>query len=109
MTGAVPDGKPESGVGVTLCVLLWAREGQADRLVAYEDRVLGLMAEHGGQVLHRVRSAGGGDEPFEVQLLAFASDVALDGYLQDDRRTALADERDAVVAATQVIRVEVVS
>ena len=35
---------------VSLCVLLWANPGQGPALTAYEDKVLGLLAEHGNQL-----------------------------------------------------------
>lgn len=90
---------------VTLCVLLWARPGADDALIAYEDRVLGLLPDYHGRVLQRVRSNGTDDQPLEIQILEFASSEALNGYMSDERRTALADERDRAIARTEVIEV----
>jgi uncharacterized protein (DUF1330 family) len=90
---------------VELCVLLWARPGQDDALVAYEDRVLALVPAHGGTVLQRARSSGEGGHPLEVQFYRFPSEDALQAYLADDRRVALAAERDRVVARTELMRV----
>ena len=95
-------------MGPTLCVLLWARPGADEALIAYEDRVLSLLAEHGGRVLQRARSSGAGGQPLEVQLLEFPSAAAHDAYLTDGRRTSLAAERDRAIARTQVIDVELV-
>jgi uncharacterized protein (DUF1330 family) len=95
-------------VNVTLCVLLWAREGHEADLIAYEDKVLRLMPEHGGRVLHRARASGSGDEPLEVQLLEFPSEAALREYMDDARRTSLSHERERSIARTQVLRVELV-
>jgi hypothetical protein len=95
-------------VGLTLCVLLWARPGAGDGLIGYEDEVLGLVPGHGGRVLQRARGSGADGQPLEVQLLEFPSAAALDGYLADDRRTALAGERDRVIARTEVIEVRLV-
>jgi hypothetical protein len=47
-------------------------------------------------------------EPTEVQLLRFASEAALDGYMQDARREALAGQRDAAIAMTEVMRIQLV-
>ena len=86
-----------------LCVLLWARSGRADALGLYEDRVLGLVAEHGGQVLQRVQVTDDADDaPTEVQLLRFPSEAALASYTDDPRRTAMAEDRDAAIAKTDV-------
>ena len=96
---------------VNLCVLLRAHEGREADLSAYEDRVLGLLAEHDGHLIQRARTVTGrGDdsEPTEVQFLRFASEAALDGYMHDDRRTALASQRAAAIAMTEVLRVQLV-
>ena len=92
---------------VTLCVLLWAHEGREADLGAYEDQMLGLLAEHGGQVIQRARTVAGtgGAEPTEVQILRFASEAALDGFTHDARRAAPAGQRDAAIARTDVLRV----
>ena len=90
---------------VTLCVLLWAVEGRSRGLVDYEDKVLALIAEHHGRVLQRVRGREHPEEPFEVQILEFPSEVALQEYMQDERRQELLPKRERVVARTEVIRV----
>ncbi len=91
---------------VTLCVLLWAQPGADDGLVAYEDKVLELVPEHGGRVLQRARSSGTGGQPLEIQLLEFPSAQALDAYQADGRRQALAGERASTIARTEVIEVQ---
>jgi uncharacterized protein (DUF1330 family) len=96
-------------VPVTLCVLLTATPGGEARLVEYEDRVLALLPAHGARVLQRVRVAERGDGPHEVHLLEFPSESALDAYLQDPARLALADQRDEAIARTELLRVTVVS
>jgi uncharacterized protein (DUF1330 family) len=95
-------------VSLVLCVLLWARPGTEDRLIAYEDHVLGIAAEHGGRVLQRARGSGTGGQPLEIQILEFPSSRALDAVMTDDRRQALAHERDRVIAKTEVIEVRLV-
>lgn len=90
---------------IRLCCLLWARPGQQEGLTAYEDTVLALVAEHGGEVLQRAASDGADGHPHEVQLYRFGSSEDLDGYLADPRRTALAAERDRVVERTELFPV----
>jgi len=96
---------------VSLCVLLWAKPGKESVLSAYEDQVLGLLADHGGRVLQRGsvipdgRESGQGEQPSEVQFLEFPSEAALDAYMKDSRRQALAADRDATIARTDVLRV----
>jgi uncharacterized protein (DUF1330 family) len=91
---------------VTLCVLLTPHAGREADLVAYEDRVLPMLERHGGHMLHRVRRADGGNDPYEVHLIDFPDDAAVAAYLEDPERLALSDLRDAAIVATQIIRVD---
>jgi hypothetical protein len=91
-----------------LCVLLWARPGADDGLVAYEDQVLGIAGGHGRRVLLRVRGSGAVGQPLELQLLEFPSAQALDEFMTERRRRPLAGERDRVIAKTEIIEVQLV-
>jgi uncharacterized protein (DUF1330 family) len=95
-------------VRLTLCILLWARPGAEDGLIAYEDRVLSIVPEHGGRVLQRARGSGTAGQPLEIQLLEFPSAQALDAFMADDRRQSLADQRDKAISKTEVIEVQLV-
>jgi len=88
---------------VSMCVLLWARPGERDALFRYEDAVLALLPEHGGQVVRRLATVPTEDQPDEVQFLAFGSAGDVDSYMADPRRLALAPDRDAAVARTEVV------
>lgn len=90
------------------CVLLWTRPGATDALVEYEDRVLALLGDHGGRVLHRARTDGANGAPTEVQLIEFATQDVFDAFMADGRRTALAGQRDAAVARTELFPVRTV-
>lgn len=93
---------------VQVCVLLWARPGATDALIAYEDKVLALLGDHGGRVLQRARTDGAEGAPTEVQLIEFTSRAGYDGFMTDERRTALSAERDAAIARTDLYPVELV-
>jgi len=93
---------------LTLCVLLWAHPGAEDALTAYEDQVLALVPGHGGRVIQRARSSGAGGYPLEIHILEFPSPQALEAYMSDGRRQALAGERDRAIAKTEVIEVDLV-
>ncbi|MFI9829130.1 hypothetical protein ACIHIX_15700 [Streptomyces sp. NPDC051913] len=43
-----------------------------------------------------------------MQLIEFAARAGYEGFMADPRRTALADERDAAVARTDLFPVELV-
>jgi uncharacterized protein (DUF1330 family) len=91
-----------------LCVLLWPNAGAEQALVTYEDSVLELMGDHGARVLQRARTDGANGSPLEIQILEFPSQEALEGYIEDDRRTALAGERDSAIARTDVLEVDLI-
>jgi uncharacterized protein (DUF1330 family) len=98
---------------VVNCVLLWARPGMEAALSAYEDTVLRLVGEHGGRVVERGTVLPGaqydGEPPTEVQLLEMPSEASLNAYVNDPRRLALAGERDAAIARTDMFRIRSVS
>jgi uncharacterized protein (DUF1330 family) len=101
-------GMPE--IPVVNCVLLWARPGMEAALSAYEDEVLRLIADHGGRVLERGTVLPGsqhdGEPPTEVQFIEMPSEASLDAYMNDPRRLAMAAERDAAIARTDLFRVQ---
>jgi uncharacterized protein (DUF1330 family) len=92
-------------MALTLCVLLHAVPGNERKLVDYEDQVLALIPQHGGRVLSRVRAQEPQDGPYEVHVIEFPSETALDAYMADPQRVALAGRRDEAIATTTVLRV----
>jgi uncharacterized protein (DUF1330 family) len=95
-------------VTIQLCVLLWARPGATQALIDYEDAVLALLPEHGARLLQRARTDGGNGAPTEIQLIEISSQAGYDSYLADERRTALAADRDAAIARTDIYPVRIV-
>lgn len=98
----------DSASGLTICVLVWARPGMEGELISYEDRVLGIAAEYGGQVRQRLRGDGSGGQPFEIQLLEFPSRERLEEFMADEWRQSMAGERDKTIERTEVIEVQIV-
>ena len=66
---------------IQLCVPLWATAGCEAALVDYEDTVLALIPQHGGQVVSRVRRLDRTEGPFEVQLITFPDDDSVSAYM----------------------------
>jgi uncharacterized protein (DUF1330 family) len=93
-------------VALTLLVQLWAVADAENLLVEYEDQVLRLLPAHGARVLQRVRSREESDGPFEVHVLEFPSESALDQYMADPARLARSDLRDRAIARTELLRVD---
>jgi uncharacterized protein (DUF1330 family) len=90
---------------LTLCVLLWAHAGRETHLGEYEDAVLALLPAHGGTVVSRVRNTEANESATEVQVIEFVDDAALENFMADPARLALAPLRDQTVARTEIIRV----
>ena len=94
---------------IQLCVLLWEYPGRGHDLSAFEDEVLALLSEHGGRLIsrHVVMERDDGD-PLEVHLIEMPDEEALADYLHDPARVRLAQahDRDAIIARTQLLRVE---
>jgi uncharacterized protein (DUF1330 family) len=86
--------------------LLWAVEGQDAALSEYENTVLALIPRHGGRVVSRLRRTVDGDGPLEVQVIRLPDEAALEAYMQDPVRTALAPVHRTAVARTEVFRSE---
>jgi uncharacterized protein (DUF1330 family) len=84
--------------------MLWPEPGREGLLIEYENRVLGFLSDHGARLLTRLRASEG--EPFEVQVLEFPGEEALDAFTRDPRRLALASLRDQAIARTELVRVE---
>ena len=93
-------------MNLKLCVLLWAADGQEDALFRYEDTVLDLIPKYGGEVVSRVRRVDTGDGPLEVQVIHLPDDSALQAYMKDPERLALADVHRRAVSRTEIIHVE---
>ena len=91
-----------------LCAILWATPGREADLISYEDTVLALLPAHGGRVVSRVRRIDDEDGPLEVQVIDLPDEAALEAYLADPGRVALAETHEAVIARTEVIRVATV-
>jgi hypothetical protein len=90
---------------LTLCCLLWSRPGKEAALVAYEDRVLALLPEHGIELVVRAIGDGVDEQPLETQVYRVPDRAALDAYLTDPRRAAMTEERDRVIARTELFPV----
>lgn len=91
-------------MSVRLCVLLSAVPGREVLLAQYEDRVLGLLQDHGARIETRLRAVEG--SLTEIQILEFPSEQALEAFQNDPRRTELSEIRRAVIGSTTVVRVE---
>ena len=77
---------------------------------AYEDEAIALFADHGGELLSRVRRRPDQDTslPWEVHLLRFPDRDALAAYMADPRRQALVERYGDVFSSKQLVEVDVI-
>jgi hypothetical protein len=61
------------------------------------------MGDHGASVLRRSRTDGSDGAPLEIRILEFPSQAALESYMTDGRRIALAEVRDVAIARTEIL------
>jgi uncharacterized protein (DUF1330 family) len=92
---------------IELCCFLRALPGAEQAMTSYEDKVTALVPEHGGELLSRVIGDGADGNPHEVHVYRFPGQAAVDAYMADPRRLALAEERDAAVASTVLFPVRI--
>lgn len=93
---------------LVLVVRLWLRNGDVAAYEAFERRAAAGIARHGGAVerVLRRRADETGDGPFEVQLVTFPDEGALQAYLTDPQTVARAAERAEIIERTEVWRGE---
>jgi hypothetical protein len=88
---------------LTLCAVLRVPSDGLAAFQAYEDAVLPLLADHGGSLRRRLRTADG---LTEIHLIQFPSAVALDAFRADPRRAAQAPLFEASGATAEMWIVE---
>ena len=72
---------------------------------AYEDKALRIFRKHGGEVVAAFKPDSKQDDtsiPDEIQVLKIHSMEAFEKFMNDSERVALSDERDQVIAKTEV-------
>ncbi|MFC3494463.1 hypothetical protein [Glycomyces rhizosphaerae] len=92
---------------IELCCLLRALPGAEVAMAAYETKVTALVPEHGGELVSRAIGDGADGNPHEVHVYRFPNQAAIDAYMADPRRLALAEERDRTVASTVLFPVRI--
>jgi len=104
---ALPHDESSLGMTVTLCVLLWARAAHESDVIAYEDQLLQLLPDHGGQVLERARTRGAADEPLECSSCGSFGGCPRRAHARPAAGGAC-HKRETAIARTQALRVELV-
>ena len=95
---------------VTLAFMGWASLGETARVSSFEDRVLRLLVDHGGEVVFRGRQVGTDEDlPTEVHILRLPSRAAYEAYLADEGRQRLLEEYGEIFTEKVVVEVDQVA
>ncbi|MBS1825677.1 MAG: DUF1330 domain-containing protein [Acidobacteria bacterium] len=80
---------------------LTPRDGDWERFEAYERKAAQILARHGARIVRAIREQGAPGR--EVHVVHFPSPAALEAYRADPDTAALAAEREAAIALTELI------
>jgi uncharacterized protein (DUF1330 family) len=86
-------------------VHLFGRKGVRGEFLEYEAKALEVFRRHGGEVVVAyvpMPAADGAETPDEIQVLRISDRKALDAFMHDPSRAAMAAEREAVIRKTEV-------
>lgn len=95
---------------IVVTQLIYVHEGHEDDFLEFESVVLPLLPHHGGELLLRARPhpkaiiAGTSEPPYEIHLVQFPDEAALDRYMNDPTRRAVLHLKDRSVRATVVVK-----
>ena len=81
-------------------------DGRGTIIDVVERTAARLMAQHGGRIERAFRrdATHGSEEPFEVHLVAFPNEEAFAAYRDDARTLALKEQRERLIARTEIWR-----
>jgi uncharacterized protein (DUF1330 family) len=86
-------------------VSIWLRDGDVAGFEAFERKIAGIQAKHGGRIERAIRLAGadaGAANPFEVHVVSFPDAASLAAYRADPQMRELAAERERVIGRTVI-------
>lgn len=96
---------------LTLAFIGRTGAGGAAQAARFEDVVLALLGNHGGELLFRGRRAAGEPEskPAEIHVIRFPDQMAMAAYLDDPQRLALLAEYGEVFTSKEVVALDPVT
>ena len=95
---------------IYLTQLVYVRPGEEETFREFEDVVLPLLVEYGGELLLRLRPtaesvvAASIEVPYELHFLRFESEEGLEGYGRDESRQRVLALKDRSLRATLVVK-----
>jgi uncharacterized protein (DUF1330 family) len=90
---------------VIVVAIMTVHRAGLERFRAFERAAVAIMRDHGGALARTVVADASPDAPTlrEIHIVRFPDAAAYAAYRADPRLAALADERAATVAATEII------
>ncbi len=92
--------------------LIYIASGQAAVFEEFESMAIPLIAEHGGELLLRMRPAedamieGTLEMPYEVHVVTFPDDTAFASFMKDERRQQFLHLKVAALRASVLVKGE---
>lgn len=89
---------------LTLVVLLFVEPDRVGEFEEFERQAATIMARHGGRIERRieVRTDGDPDRPYEVHIVSFPDEHALDRYRADPEIRSLEALRERAIRRTEI-------
>lgn len=89
---------------VVRVVSLWIHPGQELAFETFEREAAAIIASHGGRIERaiRIREAAA-ESPYEVHIVVFPGESALESYRTDPKTAQLAERRSRIIAKTIIL------
>lgn len=88
---------------VIVTAKLWVKDGRFAEFARFENKAFAIMARHGARVVRIEQNHQATDDvPHEVHVLDFPDNERFEAYRSDPELQALAGEREACIAKTEV-------
>ena len=90
--------------------LIFVQEGQEAVFHQFEDLAIPLIEKYNGRILYRLRPneksyiTGESEKPYEIHLVAFASEADLQHFMQDDARLTFIHLKNQSVRSVLLIK-----
>ena len=98
---------------IYLTVLLYIKTGKENVFQAYENAVLPILKKYDGVLIHCLRPTHENyigdsteEQPYEIHLISFPSEINFKGYLQDPKRISFNHLKDESLRCSYIYKGE---
>lgn len=95
---------------IYLTQLLFVVPGREQTFLQFEEVALAVMKKYGGSLLQRIRPPreafieGEGEPPYEIHVVTFPTQDALDAFLRDEDRRAILHLKEQSIRSALVLQ-----